>query len=68
MIRWIAKRHANFNCLHIVCGRLEVDRTLEPHGCEPCALPSVTVITDKKQGSICQKTKETGKKGSKQGV
>ena len=49
-------------------GGLEGDRTLEPHGCEPCALPSVTVITDRKQGSICQKSKESKKKGSKQGV
>ena len=44
-------------------GGLEGDRTLEPHRCEPCALPSVTVITDRKQGKMCQKPIESRKGG-----
>ena len=40
-------------------GGLEGDRTLEPHGCEPCALPSVTVITDRLRGK--QQRNETKK-------
>ena len=34
------KNHPSFHCGDFLVGGPEGDRTLEPHGCEPCALPA----------------------------
>ena len=55
----VKRKHPQANACGCFDGGPEGDRTLEPHGCEPCALPSGPVLAHFKQIK-CLKDAKTG--------